>query len=288
MLRSLRTAEEAMNLRLTQIDALANNLANVDATGFKQVLTRVTERGADGTSVQPYPDANPAGVVNPVGLTAAEALAAMAGGGGATGAPAAGAGTAVGGTWARSADLAMTAAIDNSPGPLRDTGRMTDFAIDGRGYFVVQTAQGEQYTRDGHFTVDAAGRLVTADGSPVLGTGGPVEIDANAPFAVDRDGSVLVNGSVAARLQVVDFPDPSRLQHRGDARLAAPSGVTAQPLSPEQVEVVQGQLEGSNVDPVLTMVAMISAQRAFEIESRLMQATDENLDKAVNQLPAVR
>lgn len=274
-----------MNLRLTQIDTLANNLANVDATGFKQVLTRVTERGAGGSALQPYPDANPAGAVNPRGPTAAEAVAAMTGSGAPAGAlpsPAAAA------AWAKSAGLTMTAAVDNSPGPLRDTGRMTDFALDGRGYFVIQTEQGEQYTRNGHFTVDAAGRLVTADGSPVLGTGGPVEIDGNAPFAVDRDGSVTVNGSVAARLQIVDFPDPSRLQHRGEARLSAPPGVAAQPLSPEQVEIVQGQLEGSNVDPVLTMVAMISAQRAFEIESRLMQATDENLDKAVNQLPAVR
>ncbi len=281
-----------MNLRLTQIDTLANNLANVDATGFKQVLTRVTERGADGGSVQPYPDANPAGVVNPVGLTAAESVDGMNAEGGAEAAAPAGRAAsrrgAAGDAWARSADLEMTAAVDTRPGPLRDTGRMTDFAIDGRGYFVIQTGQGEQYTRNGHFTVDAAGRLVTADGSPVLGTGGPIEIDGSAPFSVARDGSVMVNGSVAARLQVVDFPDPARLQHRGEARLAAPQGIAAQPLAPDQVEVVQGQLEGSNVDPVLTLVAMISAQRAFEIESRLMQATDENLDKAVNQLPAVR
>jgi len=279
-----------MNLRLTQIDTLANNLANVDATGFKQVLTRVRERGVNGPGVQPLAEANPAGVVNPAGLSAAAALAAPAadGGGAATGAVATAARGAGAAAWARSADLEMTATVDNSPGPLRDTGRMTDFAIDGPGYFVIQTPQGDQYTRNGHFNVDAAGRLVTPDGSPVLGSGGPVEIDGNAPFAVDRDGSVLVNGSVAGRLQIVDFPDPSRLQHRGDARLSAPSGVTAQPLGPEQVQVVQGQLEGSNVDPVLTLVAMITAQRAFEIESRLMQATDENLDKAVNQLPSVR
>jgi len=285
-----------MNLRLTQIDTLANNLANVDATGFKQVLTRVTERAADGSTLQPYPEANPAGVVNPVGLTAAQAVSAATGegGGGTTAAAATSARAATparnaaGNVWAASADLEMTAAVDTRPGPLRDTGRMADFAIVGRGYFVIQTEQGEQYTRNGHFTVDAAGRLVTADGAPVLGTGGPIEIDGTSPFSVGRDGSVTVNGSVAARLQIVDFPNPSRLQHRGEARLSAPQGETAQPLSPEQVEVVQGQLEGSNVDPVYTLVAMISAQRAFEIESRLMQATDENLDKAVNQLPAVR
>jgi flagellar basal body rod protein FlgG len=283
-----------MNLRLTQIDTLANNLANVDATGFKQVLTRVSERAADSAARQPYLEANPAGVVNPVGLTAAETVSAASGEGGA-GTTAATTAQSVGATrstagnvWASSADLEMTARVDNSPGPLRDTGRQADFAVVGRGYFVIQTEQGEQYTRNGHFTVDASGRLVTADGAPVLGTGGPIEIDGSSPFSVGRDGSVTVNGSVAARLQIVDFPDPSRLQHRGDSRLSAPKGETAQPLSPEQVEVVQGQLEGSNVDPVYTLVAMISAQRAFEIESRLMQATDENLDKAVNQLPAVR
>ncbi len=279
-----------MNLRLTQIDTLANNLANVDATGFKQVLTRVAERAADGAARQSYPEANPAGVVNPVGMSAAEAVSAASeeGGAGTTARSASPARSTAGNVWASSADLEMTARVDNSPGPLRDTGRMADFAVVGRGYFVIQTEQGEQYTRNGHFTVDASGRLVTADGAPVLGTGGPIEIDGSSPFSVGRDGSVTVNGSVGARLQIVDFPDPSRLQHRGDSRLSAPKGEAAQPLSPEQVEVVQGQLEGSNVDPVYTLVAMISAQRAFEIESRLMQATDENLDKAVNQLPAVR
>jgi flagellar basal body rod protein FlgG len=180
----------------------------------------------------------------------------------------------------------MSSAVDTRPGPLRETGRMTDLALQGRGFFVVQTPQGEMYTRNGRFTVDAQGRLVNGSGLPVLGSGGPLEVEGS--FVVERDGTLTAGGNVIGRLQVVDFADAGRLEHRGESLLAAPRGVAAEPLAPEQVEMVQGQLEGSNVDPVMTLVAMIAAQRAFEIESRLMQASDENLDKAVNQLPAVR
>ncbi len=318
MLRSLRTAEQAMNLHLTRINTLANNLANVDATGFKQVLTRVAEQGAPATMPTLPEGANPAQVVNPlvtpaeVAATGNEAVGALGGASGVatpapSGATAPGAAAALplggargGGTppppptglppgtrWANALPLDMTSALDVRSGPLRETGNMTDLAIQGDGYFTVQTVQGDLYTRDGHFRIGPAGRLVTASGDPVLGGGGPIEIEGGT-FSVSADGSVTANGSLVGRLQIVSFADASRLQPRGSSLLAARKDQTATPLPPEQVQVTQGQLEGSNVDPIGTLVEMIAAQRAFEIESRVMQANDENLDKAVNQLPSVR
>jgi flagellar basal-body rod protein FlgG len=164
---------------------------------------------------------------------------------------------------------------------------MSDLAIAGEGFFVVQTAQGERYTRNGRFTVDRDGRLVTGNGEPVLGGGGPLEVPGGQ-FAVLRDGSVVAEGNVIGRLQVVRFVDPSKLEHKGNSLLAAARDQTAEPLPPESVEVVQGSLETSNVDPIDALVDMIAAQRAFEIEARVMQTGDDSLDKAVNSLPSTR
>ncbi len=123
----------------------------------------------------------------------------------------------------------------------------------------------------------------------MLGTGGPIEIDGSSPFAVGRDGSVTVNGSVAARLQIVDFPDPSRLAAPGRrAVVRADRGRRRNRSAQSRWKSCRASSRAATSIRCYTLVAMISAQRAFEIESRLMQATDENLDKAVNQLPAVR
>lgn len=262
MLRSLRAAEQAMNVRQTQIATLANNLANVDAAGFRQVLTRVTERGAsgqdDGGETAAAPTAAPARLLPP---------------------------TPAG--WARETTVQLQAALDVRPGALRTTGRPGDLALQGDGFFVVQTEQGEMYTRNGRFSLDRDGRLVTSQGDPVLGAGGPLEIPGGE-FTLTRDGAVLAAGAEVGRLQVVRFADASRLTHRGHALLAAPRDLPAEPVPPDQVDIAQGMLEGSNVNPIDTLVAMIAAQRAFEIEAKVLQANDENLEKSVNALPSTR
>lgn len=293
VLKSLRTSAHGMSLQVVQINTLANNLANVDATGFKQLLTRIAERGA---APEPKPAANgpnPAEVVNPAGEAGAPGAAQT------VAAPAAGAAAAAGGradgpaapgraaAAPRAVALEIGTGLDARPGPLRETGRAADLALQGDGFFVVQTERGEFYTRNGHFTLDSNGRLVTGGGGTVQSSGGPLEIEGGA-FVVEPDGSVTSGGNLLGRLQVVTFADPARLEHRGDALLAAPRDMAAEPLPAEQVQVVQGQLESSNVNPIDALVDMIAAQRAFEIESRVMQATDENLEKSVNQLPSVR
>lgn len=296
MLKSLRTSAHGMSLQVVQINTLANNLANVDATGFKQLLTRIAERGA---APEPKPAANgpnPAEVVNPAGEAgapgAAQTLASPAAGeataaGGRAGGTAAVGARAGGAAAPRAVALEIGTGLDARPGPLRETGRAADLALQGDGFFVVQTERGEFYTRNGHFTLDSNGRLVTGGGGTVQSSGGPLEIEGGA-FVVEPDGSVTSGGNLLGRLQVVTFADPARLEHRGDALLAAPRDMAAEPLPAEQVQVVQGQLESSNVNPIDALVDMIAAQRAFEIESRVLQATDENLEKSVNQLPSVR
>lgn len=259
VLRSLRMAERAMQIQQMRLDTLANNLANVDAAGFKQVLTRVAEKGVGQTPEAEQKGTTAMGLLRPGGEA----------------------------NWASARELSMRQALDARPGPLRPTGRPTDLALLGDGYFVVQTENGERYTRNGSFRLNSQRRLVTADGNPVAGSGGPLSLEGES-FSVGRDGSVLVDGALIGRLKIVRFEQPERLQHRGNSLLAAPADMPAAPVAKEKVHVEQGQLEGSNVDPIATLVNMIAAQRAFEIEAKVLQANDQTLDRSVNELGKVK
>ncbi len=260
MLRTLRTASEAMHRDQARVDTLANNLANAATTGFRQVLTRVAETGT-----------GPAGRQDAGAVPAADAPAPRGGGDQA---------------WLPRRDRDISQVLDTRPGPLQSTGRTTDVALTGRGFLVAQDPEaGEVYTRDGALQLDAAGLLVNGAGLPVQGEGGPINA-AGGAIAIAGDGTVTVAGQVRGRLRVVDFAAPEDLRPRGDGLLVAPAGVAAEPLAAEQVSVVQGHLEGSNVDPVRTLVDMIAAQRAFEIGTKVLQANDEMLGKSVNSFRA--
>ncbi|MBD3221713.1 flagellar hook-basal body complex protein [bacterium] len=261
MLRSLQMAKTSMQLHQSRVDVLANNLANAATPGFRQVLTQVAERTAAGVN-DPGEDGLP---------LPPEARRPGPGTG-----------------WAPALDIGMNQATDVRRGAIDSTGRQTDVALAGRGFFVVRDAEGgEFYTRDGHFHRDETGRLVTAAGLAVQGTGGPIELGAGE-FAVAEDGTVTVDGQVKGRLRVVDFADPHRLTHRGDSLLVAGPDLPAEEVPREEVSVLGGHLEGSNVDPVRTLVDMIAAQRAFEVQAKVLQANDESLQKTVNTLSSVR
>src|SRR3954454_8393349 len=152
---------------------------------------------------------------------------------------------------------------DTTAGPVRDTGEPLDFAIQGDGYFAVQTPQGVRYTRDGQFTRGTDGTLMTATGNHVLGSSG-------APIQVGADGKVP-EGSLAV------FTLSGTLTKQGDSLLngtATAGGGTVQ----------SGQLEGSNADATRSMVDMISSFRAFEAGQRVITTIDETLSKAANQV----
>lgn len=155
---------------------------------------------------------------------------------------------------------------DFTPGAVRDTGEPLDFAIDGTGFFAVQTPQGVRYTRNGQFQRAADGTLVTTSGYRVLGTnGGPVQVAA--------DGTTDPKG-----IAIFTITNPVK---QGDT-LFSGTGTAGGGV------VRQGALEGSNADPTRAMVDMISSFRAFEAGQRAITTIDETLNKAANQVAAPR
>lgn len=119
---------------------------------------------------------------------------------------------------------------DLSQGPVKQTGNPLDVAIDGNAFLVVQTPRGERYTRNGSFQINAAGELVTTEGFRVTGDAGPIQFQANdREITIGRDGSISVPGGARGKLRLVSFPAAQRLQKDGASTFAAPNGVQPQP-----------------------------------------------------------
>jgi flagellar basal-body rod protein FlgF len=175
--------------------------------------------------------------------------------------------------------------LDNSQGALSKTGNDLDFAIEGPGYFAVQTAGGLVYTRAGNFRVSPTGRLVTAQGDAVMGENGPLAI-AGQPMAVSADGTITVNGAIAGRLKVVEFPAGTQMTGAGETYYAAPPGSA---VASSHSRVQQGMLEDSNVNPLAGMVELITAQRDLESMRNVLTLFSGEMDKtAVQDLPRVQ
>lgn len=161
------------------------------------------------------------------------------------------------------------------PGPLRETKAELDLALEGAGFFVVQTPQGQRYTRDGHFQRDAGGFLAAADGSRVLGEKGPLQLPPGA-VTVLADGAVRVRGSEVGRLLRVEL-DRQALQREGANRYRADA-----PARPAETKVRQGWLEGADVSPLSGMVQMIALQRSFAALQQVIQSYRE-IDQRANE-----
>ncbi len=177
--------------------------------------------------------------------------------------------------------LAARTSTDFAPGPVLETGRPLDAAIDGPGYFVVQGPRGPELTRGGAFTRDAQDRLVTLDGLPVLGADGrPVALPAAGTARLTPDGTVLVNETPAGQLLLVDVPGV-RLGRAGGARFV-PAGGT--PLAPAPVRLVPGALEGANVNPILALVELVDVLRTYEAAQRAVRQIDDTVGRAINDV----
>jgi flagellar basal-body rod protein FlgG len=176
-------------------------------------------------------------------------------------------------------------------GSILNSGRSLDLAIQnsGNAFFTIGSDDGqglaEYYTRDGAFNIDSMGRLVTSNGLPVLGTDGRPIAVSSENFTVDADGTVTAGGRAAGRLMIRQFTDASGLRKRGDNLLEATAAL-------EQTEftgnVTQGALEQSNVNVIREMVDMITVTRSYEANQKIISALDSTLDKAVNEVGAVR
>jgi flagellar basal-body rod protein FlgG len=183
-----------------------------------------------------------------------------------------------------------TAIIDLSQGNLVGTNRPLDVAISGGGFFVVETPQGEAYTRDGRFILNAEGILTSVDGYAVLGEGGPIEINIQQYFPtqilINEKGEILIDGNLIDKLQILSPANPSDLVKAGGNLLKLADGSDS--MRPEESATVkQGFLEDSNVNPLLEMVSMIEILEQFRIEEKVVRTQDEILDRAANQIGQV-
>jgi flagellar basal-body rod protein FlgF len=181
---------------------------------------------------------------------------------------------------------------DTSNGTLRSTGNTLDVGLDGDGFFVVETPNGQRYTRNGNFKLDAGGNLSTQEGYDVLGRNGkPIKIGLNGgQIAFDASGGISVGNGLqndpVGNLKLVAFDDPTKLQKQGDGlfKIADPS---VKEQKPTTLTVQQGVLEASNVNSIEEMTEMIVTLRAFEAYQKIIQSIDQADDQAVNSIGRV-
>lgn len=176
--------------------------------------------------------------------------------------------------------------INFQQGELYPTSNPLDTAIEGDGFFVIQTLRGVRYTRNGNFQLDQDGFLVTGNGYPVLGVEGLIQLEGQNVFIGD-DGTVTADEELVDALQIVDFPKPYRLNKIGDGLFEAEEE-TAFQLNTDQFKLRQGYLEQANVEIIEEMVNLIQTARDFETNQKSITMQDTTLDRAVNDVGRVR
>lgn len=170
--------------------------------------------------------------------------------------------------------------INFAQGELKPTDNPLDLALDGPGFFVVETPDGERLTRDGSFLLNADGELVTPDGFKVLGESGPIQL-LPGQVEIRANGEIFQNGAVVDRLKIVDLPRPYPLKKAGRGLFALTRQIRDY-LEPENTQVKQGFLEESNVNPITEMIRLITISKNFQAGQRAIHAQDRTLDKTVN------
>ena len=175
---------------------------------------------------------------------------------------------------------AVVVTRDMRVGTLKSTGQPLDFALTGHGFFEVSTPTGPAYTRHGQFQLDARGRVVTAQGDAVMGTGGDIVLAA--PPVVDATGAFTEDGRVVAKLRVVDFEAAETMDRLPGGLYAAGDKVATS--DDQAADVRQGYLENTNVDPMREMTDLIRTMRHFESMQRVVQGYDDMLGTAIRKL----
>lgn len=256
MIRSLWISKTGLDAQQTQMDVLANNLANVNTTGFKRsraVFEDLLYQNMRQPGAQSSQQTN-----LPTGLQVGTGVRPVA-----------------------------TSRV-HTQGNLQQTGNNLDMAINGQGFFQVQMPDGTSgYTRDGSFRVDAQGQLVTSNGFPISPA---ITIPPNAQsVTIGQDGSVSVTLSGNATptnvgtIQLANFTNPAGLESRGQnlyvETQASGAPNTSNPGTNGHGTLSQGYVETSNVNVVEELVSMIQTQRAYEINSKAIQTSDQMLQK---------
>jgi len=170
-------------------------------------------------------------------------------------------------------------------GAVRNTGNQFDMAIMGNGFFVVNTPQGERYTRQGDFTVNAEGILSTKEGYPVSGEGGEIQI-IGEKIVVNEAGEVSGGKKMPKKqLSLVSFDDDTKFIKEGQYYSVLSGGVNKTPALGE-IAVVQGNLEVSNVNAAKEMVNLIEIIRIYDSQGKMIQTLDDIAKKAINDIGA--
>ena len=240
-----------MNAQQNRLDAISNNLANVDTTGYKrdipvsksfsELLLRRTE--ADGVYKTPFGSADVAPIIGGIelGVETNELY------------------------------------TDFEQGSFKSTDTNTDMALSGQGFFAVQTPEGERYTRNGNFILGKEGILETKNGYPVLGENGPITVPDDK-FYVNEDGMVYTkqDNTLIDRIKVVRFDNERYLKKMGGSlwNTNEISGQAHIAEGSERPKFLQGYTEASNVNVVNEMVQMIEVNRAYEANQKSIQSED--------------
>src|SRR5882757_7482444 len=244
--------------RMDELDVVANNLANVNTSGFKAQREFYRSFTASLTESRP-----PAAM-----LTVSQAVQQASNQFG-----------ILGGTH-----------MDLAQGSLQMTGNDTDVALEGSGFLAVLTKDGVRYTRNGGFRLDKSRNLVTQQGDQVLSEQPsgrppqPIQIPSGI-VNISPDGSISVDGALVAKLRVDDFPSGTRFKQEGDTYITAP-GATPKPAVDATVR--QGALESSNSDPIRSTVALLALQRTAQIMEKALSIFHNEFNKTAAQtLPQV-
>jgi len=176
-------------------------------------------------------------------------------------------------------------------GQLEETGRTLDLALEGEGFFEVEIDDESRYTRNGRFFLNEESVLVDVEGNPVQGEDGPVVLDVEemerGSYSIEEDGSIYLEGEFVDQLQVVDFPEEADLAKEGD-NLYVPEEGAEDDFVDSEARVMQGFVENSNVDLSEEIVNLMEARNSFETAQRVMITYDSILEKAANELGAMR
>jgi flagellar basal-body rod protein FlgF len=256
---TLYTAAAGATVQQMRLEVLANNLANMNSVGFKEDRPIFSISHPEGEF-----DSAPGGPI-----------------------PEAGDPSAAASSWPPvNVHVRMEGTLTNfDQGPVRQTGRPLDVALNGRGFFAVETAGGIRYTRNGSFSRSSDGLLVTSNGLPVQGTRGNINLEEGR-VDISEDGTVSVDGSEVGQLKLVDFDDLRSLVKAGNDLFAAAQGGPGEKEA-ENATVHQGALEYANVSPVRALTEMIEVHRAYENQQKLIKNYDESTEKTINSLGTV-
>ncbi len=172
--------------------------------------------------------------------------------------------------------------VDYTQGSLVQTDNPLDVALDGKGFFIVESPEGQLYTRSGTFRANAQGQLVDLSGRTVLGEGGPIILpsgSSTSDLRIARDGSVSAGGAQIGKLKLVEFEDTQQLIPAGDNCFSA---VDATPVPAESTSVYQRFKEASNVNMVQELVGLITVTRMYEANIKMIQTLDEQMEQLLN------